>query len=136
MSKIVKVFTDGGSRGNPGPGAIGLLIFDEHDNEIESFKECIGYTTNNRAEYQALIKGLDIAAKHTNGLVHCYLDSELVVNQICGLWRLKNGELLELYYKVKDKESYFKEVTYNHVRRTNPSIKKADRLVNEALDGR
>ena len=60
MSKVVKLFTDGGSRGNPGPGAIGLLILDEQNKEIDSYKECIGHTTNNRAEYQALIKGLDL----------------------------------------------------------------------------
>ena len=80
MLKAVRLFTDGGSRGNPGPGAIGLLILDERNNEIDSFKECIGHTTNNRAEYQALIKGLDLAARHTRDKVYCYLDrSEDVV---------------------------------------------------------
>jgi len=133
---IVKVFTDGGSRGNPGPGAIGVIILDEQNNEIEKFKECIGHTTNNRAEYCALIKGLDLAAKHTRDTVSCHLDSELVVKQMEGAWRLKNNELRNLFSEVKDKERPFKKVIYTHVRRTNPSIQKADKLLNEALDGR
>jgi len=136
MLKAVRLFTDGGSRGNPGPGAIGLLIMDEGNNEIDSFKECIGHTTNNRAEYQALIKGLDLAARHTRDKVYCYLDSELVVKQMTGAWRLKDDELRALYHRVKDMERPFKEVVYTHVRRTDTNIKKADRLVNDALDGR
>ena len=134
--KEVRLFTDGGSRGNPGPGAIGIIVLDEGNNEIESFKTCIGHTTNNRAEYRALIKGLDIAAVHTCDTVHCYLDSELVVNQMVGSWRLKNEELRILFHEAKDKERMFKKVIYNHVRRTNPTIQKADKLLNEALDGR
>ncbi|HJX69796.1 MAG TPA: ribonuclease HI family protein [Dehalococcoidia bacterium] len=136
MAKSVKVFTDGGSRGNPGPGAIGLLILDEQNNEIDNFKECIGHTTNNRAEYQALIKGLDLAARHTRDTVYCYLDSELVVKQMTGAWRLKDDELRVLYHKAKDKERPFREVVYTHVRRTNPTMRKVDRLVNEAFEGR
>ena len=133
---IVKVFSDGGSRGNPGPGAIGVVILDEQNNEIEKFKDCIGYTTNNRAEYHALIKGLDLAAKYTRDTVHCHLDSELVVRQIQGLWRLKNDELRALFHEAKDKERPFKRVIYTHVRRTNPTMRKADKLLNEAIEGR
>ena len=134
MPDIIKLFTDGGSRGNPGPGAIGILILDERDTELDSFKECIGHTTNNRAEYKALIKGLDLAAKHTRDNVNCYLDSELVVKQMTGLWRLKDDELRVLYHKAKDKERSFRQVTYTHVRRTDINIMKADKLVNQALD--
>jgi len=133
---MIKLFTDGGSRGNPGPGAIGLLMMDEKNKEVESYKECIGHTTNNRAEYSALIKGLDLAARHTRDKVYCYLDSELVVKQMNGVWRLKDDELRALYHQAKDKERPFKEVVYTHVRRTDPNMKKADRLVNDALDGR
>lgn len=136
MSNEIRLFTDGGSRGNPGPGAIGILLLDEQGKEIENFKECIGHTTNNRAEYKALIKGLDLAAKHTRNMVHCYLDSELVVKQMTGLWRLKDDELRMLYHKAKDSERPFKQVTYTHVRRTDAYIKIADKLVNEALDGK
>ena len=133
----VKLFTDGGSRGNPGPGAIGVLLLDERDNEIERFKECIGHTTNNRAEYKALIKGLDLAAKHTRDTVHCYLDSELVVKQMSGLWLLKNDELRTLFHEAKDKEHAFqRKPIYTHVRRTNPNMRIVDRLVNEAFERR
>ena len=136
MSDVVKVFTDGGSRGNPGLGAIGVLILNEQNMEIESYKECIGHTTNNRAEYNALIKGLDLAAKHTRNKVFCYSDSELIVKQVTGAWRIKDDELRLLYHKVKDMERAFKEVIYTSVRRTDPNIKKADKLVNDALDGK
>lgn len=137
MSKpmnAVKLFTDGGSRGNPGPGAIGILILDEQNNEIEKFKDRIGYTTNNRAEYHALIKGLDLAAKHTRHSVYCHLDSELVVKQMQGLWRLKNDELRALFGQAKDRERPFKKVIYTHLRRSNPFMKRVDRLVNAALE--
>ena len=129
----VKLFTDGGCRGNPGPGAIGIIILDGDNTELHSHAECIGSTTNNRAEYHALIKGLRLCAKHTRGRVTCYLDSELVVRQMNGVYRLKNEELLGLFQKVKDLERVFSEVIYQHVNRTNQFIKKADRLLNEAF---
>jgi ribonuclease HI len=132
----VRLYTDGGCRGNPGPGAIGVLILDASNQVIEEYKSCIGETTNNRAEYQALIKGLDLCAKHTRGTVHCFLDSELVVKQLHGGYRLKNEDLRALFFKVKEREQLFKEVIYQHVRREHKFIKEADRMVNEAFDGR
>jgi ribonuclease HI len=133
----IKLFTDGGCRNNPGPGAIGVLILDGAGNqELFRHAECIGHTTNNRAEYRALIKGLDLCAKHTRGRVYCFVDSELIVNHMNGVWRLKNDELRELYHEVKKKEQVFREVVYQHVKRENPYMKKVDRLVNEAFEGR
>jgi ribonuclease HI len=132
----VKLFTDGGCRGNPGPGAIGIIILDGDNTELHAHAECIGDTTNNRAEYNALIKGLRLCARYTRGRVTCYLDSELVVKQMKGHYRLKNEELLALFQKVKDLERIFTEVIYQHVSRTNQFIKKADRLLNEAFEGR
>lgn len=132
----VKLFTDGGCRGNPGPGAIGMIILDVDNTELHTHAECIGNTTNNRAEYHALIKGLRLCAKYTRGRVTCYSDSELVVKQMNGDYRLKNEELLALFQKVKDLERVFTEVIYQHVNRTNQFIKKADRLLNEAYEGR
>ena len=131
----VKLFTDGGCRGNPGAGAIGIRILDENNNVLDEFAECIGETTSNRAEYLALIKGLDRAARHTRGIVKCFLDSELVVKQISGIWRLKNDELRRLFFNVEEKKQAFREVTFTHVRRTNQQIKKVDRLLNRALEG-
>lgn len=132
----IKLFTDGGSRGNPGPGAIGIVI-ESHDNtELDRHSECIGEATNNQAEYYALIAGLNLCAKHTRRRVTCYMDSELVCRQMNGTYRLKNEELRRLFHEVKKAEAAFDEVVYTHVRRDNPSIRKADKLVNEALDGK
>jgi len=132
----VKLYTDGGCRGNPGPGAIGILIMDSDRNELRTYAGCVGQTTNNRAEYLALIKGLNLCSKHTRGRVVCYLDSELVVKQLTGDYRLKNDELRELFHQVKDRERVFSSVVYQHVFRNNQYIQKVDRLLNNAFDGR
>ena len=132
----VKLFSDGGCRGNPGPGAIGLIILDDANQELYKHAECIGHTTNNRAEYQALIKGLDFCAKYTRRRVCCFMDSQLVVNHMNGTWRLKNDDLRSLFHEVKKHEQVFGEVVYQYLERTNPYMKKVDRLVNEAFEGR
>src|SRR5437867_899709 len=115
----IRLYTDGGCRGNPGPGAIGILILDPQNNELESHAEVIGNCTNNRAEYKALIKGLGLAAKYTRRKVCCFLDSELVVNHMNGLYRLKNDPLRELFHEVKKAEQAFDEVVYQQVPRIN-----------------
>jgi ribonuclease HI len=132
----VQLYTDGGCRGNPGPGAIGVIIMDAEHHELLACAECIGHATNNRAEYRALIKGLDLCATYTRRRVVCYSDSELLINQMTGAYRLKNEELRALWQRVKDLERVFHEVVYQHVRRTNQFITKADRLLNEAFDQR
>jgi len=132
----VKLFTDGGCRGNPGPGAIGVLITDENGEQLHTYKQCIGHTTNNRAEYNTLIKGLDLCAKYTRKRVTCFMDSELVVKQMNGVNRLKNDVLRDLYHKVRRCQEVFTSVTYQHVRRSNPFIKIVDRMVNDAFEGR
>ena len=133
----VKLFIDGGCRGNPGPGAVAVLVLDASSNdELDLHAACIGTTTNNRAEYNALIKGLNICARHTRRRVTCYTDSQLVVNHMNGTWRLKNDDLRELFHKVKQCEQVFKEVIYTHVSRTNPYIRRVDRALNEAFEGR
>ena len=132
----VKLFSDGGCRGNPGPGAIGVLILDAANQELDQHAECIGSTTNNRAEYTALIKGLDLCARHTRGRVCCFIDSQLVVNQMNGTWRLKNDALRDLFHEVKRQEEVFQSVVYQYVERTNPYMRRCDRLLNEAFEGR
>jgi len=104
--------------------------------ELDRYSQCIGQTTNNRAEYIALIKGLERCAQFTRRHVVCFTDSQLVVNQMSGKWRLKNDELRALFFEVKKFEQSFDEVIYTHVKRTNPYIKKADKLLNEAFEGR
>ena len=132
----IKLFSDGGCRGNPGPGAIGVLVFNEANQELDRYSECIGQTTNNRAEYRALIKGLDLCAQYTRGRVCCFTDSQLIAKQMNGTYRLKSDELRSLFYEVKKREQVFQEVIYQHIERTNPYIRMADRLLNEAFEGR
>jgi|SRR3989344_8312638 len=134
ISKIF-IHADGGSRKNPGAAAIGIFVLDEEKNELERYKECIGNTTNNVAEYKALIKALQLAAKYTRNEVHIFMDSELIINQVNGLYRIKSSHLFSLFQEVKDCERAFKKVVYNHVSRSNKFQSIADRLVNEALDG-
>ena len=130
------VYTDGGCRGNPGPGAIGIVFFDENKNKIAEYKECIGECTNNQAEYRALIKALELATAHCRKEILCFLDSELVVRQLSGRYRIKKEELRRLFYILKDRERAFEKVVYNHVKRENKFIQYADKLVNDALEGK
>ena len=134
INKKIFINTDGGSRGNPGRAAIGIVIFDENRSLLAEHKECIGEATNNIAEYKALIRGLEIASAHTRGEVHCFLDSEVVVRQVNGAYRLKAEHLRALYYVLKDREKAFSKVIYNFVQRENKYQLQADRLVNDALD--
>ncbi len=130
----VFLYCDGGCRGNPGPGAIGVLITDGEQRELASLASCIGRTTNNRAEYTALIRVLELATKHTRGAVNCSMDSQLVVNQMNGTWRIKDPELRRLHHEAKEREAVFKQVTYGHVRRSHPMIRRVDQALNDVMD--
>lgn len=133
MSKIF-IHADGGSRKNPGAAAIGIVIFDENQKELETYRECIGNTTNNVAEYKALIKALQLAAKYTREEVHIFMDSELIINQVSGMYRIKSPKLFSLFQQVKDYERAFIKVVYTYIPRSNKYQSIADKLVNEALD--
>ncbi len=130
----IKLFTDGGARGNPGPAAIGGVIKNEKDETISVFSRYIGETTNNQAEYQALVFGLSEAAKIKASEVECFLDSELVVKQLNREYRVKDKDLGSLFVKVWNLMQGFKKITFTHIRREKN--KEADKLVNEALDRR
>ncbi len=130
----LKIFTDGGARGNPGPAAIGILIQDENGETILEHGETIGEATNNVAEYRALIEGLKQAHVLHALEIDCHLDSELVVKQLRGEYRLKNLNLKKLFDEVRKIESNFSKVCYRHLRREDERIQQADRLVNDALD--
>lgn len=132
---LVKVYTDGACRGNPGSGAIGILISDDEGNVLDQHKECIGECTNNIAEYTALKKGLDLAVAHTRKKVVVHSDSKLVVCQMNGIWRIKKPHLKSLFDEVKQKEARFDKVIYNHVPRENQFIRQVDQMANDALDG-
>ena len=126
------VNVDGGARGNPGPAAIGVVLRDADGEIVEAVGETIGSTTNNVAEYRALLRGIELAVAH--GATHLELvgDSELVVRQIEGRYKVKNAGMKELYDKVKRELRGFDSWSIRHVRREQNSD--ADRLVNQALD--
>lgn len=126
--------SDGGARGNPGPGAIGIVI--RNNNEIlTKYSQFIGRNvTNNIAEYEALIKALEIASKFTKEEVTCILDSELIVNQLLGKYKVRNPKLLELFLKVQKLQENFKKIKYSHVSRMDKYQQIADEILNEELD--
>ncbi len=126
------LYTDGGARGNPGPSAYGFLIYDG-DRLLYKEGKAIGDATNNTAEYSAIIAGLK-KAREFGEKIKVSSDSELVVRQLKGQYKVKKPHLKELYKKAKEAESTFKEVNYIHRRREFPGQKEADALVNEALD--
>ena len=139
MNKIY-LNTDGGSRGNPGPAAIGVAFYDGKNEELYLYSEFIGVATNNEAEYRAIIKGLEILSKSKwakenegNGLAVCRLDSELVVEQVCGRYKIKKDHIREFIETIGNViQSMNISVEFKHVPREEN--KKADKLVNQALD--
>ncbi len=128
----VIIHTDGGARGNPGPAAIGVVISDESDMQIKAIAEYIGTGTNNQAEYKALVKGLTEAKNMGAEEVICYLDSELVVKQLTGLYKIKEPGLQALASEALALTGKFKKVEFKHVPRAQNAA--ADKLVNQALD--
>lgn len=135
ITTVIKVYVDGACPGNRGPGAIGVIILDENNNELKTFKEPIGDTTNNQAEYHALIRGLELAAGICRRRVICLSDSELVIRQVNRQYRIRNAELLNLCCVVEERARLFDEVVYQHVSKTNQYLCRADKLAKEALSG-
>ena len=126
--------SDGGSRGNPGPGAIGVIVRDE-GTILSKYSGFIGRNvTNNMAEYEALIMALRMGIKHGKKIT-CVLDSELVVKQLLGKYRVKDKKLLQLFLKVQKLQEEFDEIIYKYVSREDQFQVMADELVNEELDG-
>jgi ribonuclease HI/probable phosphoglycerate mutase len=124
---------DGGSRGNPGPGALGYALFDPLGREVEARGRSLGSVTNNVAEYEALIAGLEAAARHEIDRVVVCMDSELVVRQMKGEYRVKHPGLKDLHRKAAEAASRLGHVRFRAVPREQNT--RADQLVNEALDG-
>lgn len=127
-----KMYTDGGARGNPGPAGAGVVILDPNGISIVKFSKYLGVRTNNEAEYGALIVGLTLALKNDIKFLQCYLDSELVVNQLNGKYKVKNERLKSLYAKAIALLPQFSKITFVHIPRAENS--EADLLVNEAVD--
>ena len=128
----VKLFTDGGSRGNPGPSATGYVILDMEDNVIVDEAQYLGVTTNNQAEYTALKLGLEQCRKMGVKEVSTYLDSLLVVNQVNGIYKVKNKDLWPIHDAVNSLKAEFDQITFKHVPREFNKL--ADAAVNRALD--
>ena len=129
---FVKIFTDGGSRGNPGPSATGYVLMDQKDKVIVTKGEYIGLTTNNQAEYQALYKAITASKVLGAKKLDIYMDSMLIVNQMKGTYKVKNPDLLPIYNNIKKLINEFNEVRFTHVPRALNKL--ADAAVNEALD--
>jgi ribonuclease HI/pterin-4a-carbinolamine dehydratase len=128
----IKIYTDGGSRGNPGPAASGYVLFNGKDEIIESKGIYLGIATNNQAEYQALKYALEAAKKLKAKDLDIYMDSLLIVNQIKGVYKIKSPDLLPLHKAIKDLLETFDSFSFTHVPRALNSL--ADAEVNKALD--
>lgn len=131
MPKRFIIYTDGGARGNPGPAGIGVVI-KQGRKVVAEISEYIGKSTNNQAEYQALIAGLKKAKELKADEVRCFLDSQLIVMQLNRRYRVKNKFLAPLFIRVWNVSMGFKKVSFSYIPRGKN--KQADRLVNEAID--
>lgn len=128
----LKLFSDGGSRGNPGPSACAYVLLNMNDEVIKKNGLFLGVTTNNQAEYQSLKLGLEAAHFANAAVVHAFMDSTLVVNQMKGIYSIKNRDLVPVNTSVKDLVLQFEQVTFTYVPREYNRL--ADALVNEILD--
>ncbi|MFA6603426.1 MAG: ribonuclease HI family protein [Patescibacteria group bacterium] len=131
MKKLL-VHTDGGARGNPGPSGIGVYITDESGAVVLEHSRYIGETTNNQAEYTAVIDALEHCKTLGAEEVGFFLDSELVVRQLNRQYKVRDAGLAPLFMRVWNLSVSFRKLTFTHVRRE--FNKNADRLVNEAID--
>jgi len=128
------LYTDGASRGNPGLAGAGVVLFDDRGQELLGKSKYLGKCTNNVAEYQALILGLQAAQELGCPRLHVFLDSELIVRQITGKYKVKNATLKPLFAQVQKLLKGFKGYTIGHVPREKN--KRADELANQGIDRR
>jgi ribonuclease HI len=139
LEKLI-TYTDGGARGNPGPAALGVVIADAKGNTIKKFGEKLGHATNNEAEYAAVaaalkkIKALYGKEKTKKMEIEMRMDSELVMKQLSGKYRMEEEKLFPYFMKIWNLRMDFGKITFHHVPREKN--READRMVNEALDAR
>lgn len=126
--------SDGGARGNPGPGAIGVIVREDEKILTRYSGEVGKFVTNNIAEYEALIKALELASKYTNEEVVCFLDSELIVKQLLGEYKVRDSKLLLLFLKIQRLQENFKKIKYKHVSRWDKFQQIVDELLNDEMD--
>lgn len=138
MISEIKIFTDGGARGNPGPAAIGVYIVDGSTRELFRVGKQIGHDTNNTAEYKAVLEALNWLLENVEQIakdakISFFMDSQLIRSQITGIFKVKNANLRNLLFEVRKKEAQIKRnIFYNYIPREENKI--ADSLVNAALD--
>ena len=125
-------YSDGGARGNPGPAAYGVLIKDQSGKKVAALSQYLGHQTNNFAEYQGLIAALEYALQHGPKAIRVISDSELLVRQIKGIYKVKNATLLELHARAKELIAQMDWFAIQHVLRA--SNREADGLANAAMD--
>jgi ribonuclease HI len=130
----ITVYTDGASRGNPGPAAVAVKIVDEEGQVLRQISRFVGKKTNNEAEYAALIAGLTLASDLTTGRVQCFLDSELAVKQLNEEYQVRSFKLESLWLEVRRLQKRFRHVTFSHVSREDRNMVDVDRQANEVLD--
>ncbi len=130
----LEIFADGACWGNPGPAAIGAVLKNEQQEAVVRISEYIGHGTNNRAEYRAVIAALKAAAALGESEVVLYLDSELLVKQLNGVYKVRNNNLRPLYNEAIGLIKRFQNISINHIRRGNNV--EADALANAALEKR
>lgn len=126
------IYTDGGSRGNPGPAATGIIIKDETGKTVSAYGEFLGTQTNNYAEYKAIISALKKAKSLGATEVACFADSKLVVEQLNQNWKVREPSIQKLFVEAYNASQQFKKITYKHVLREKN--KEADAEVNKILD--
>ncbi len=131
LNKLV-IYTDGGARGNPGPAAAAFVIYGDGGKIIEKGGKYLGETTNNQAEYQAVILALQTAKNLGAKEIDFFLDSELVVKQLNREYKVRDQDLAPLFLKIWNLSLGFKKITFTHVIRERN--KEADAMVNEILD--
>ena len=131
-STVVNLYTDGACRGNPGQGGAGAVLVDETGEIVATVRHSLGHCTNNIAEYKALIFGLEEALKKRYRRLNIFLDSELLVNQIKGSYKVKNENLKTLMSEVRKLLLYFDSYKVEHIDRSLNHM--ADKLANEAID--
>ena len=131
-NKRVEIYIDGGSRGNPGPAGIGVVILDERGKTIKDIAKYIGETTNNIAEYNALLYGLEEALIIRADEILINMDSELVAKQLSGDYRVKDSNIKPLFERALNMLKSFKGFEIKHIKREKN--KEADKLVNKAIN--
>ena len=134
LNRKLRVYSDGASRGNPGPSATAFIILSEDGKVLMRRSEYVGIRTNNQSEYKALISALEFASKFTTQELVCHMDSKLVVKHLNGEYKVRDPKLKILWLKVNELKQRFQKISFRQVSRTDSYIQKVDWLANQTLD--